>query len=177
MKRAIAIVLGMMIVLSLAACGGNNKQAGNKDNSEPTQAIETKKSTEAKEEQKATVSETDAPETEAAKTKTNETEAPKKDENKGSDSDNQGIIRADIKEAIDSYEAFVDEYCEFVKNYDSTDMTMLNEYMDLVSKEVEMTKEFKEIENKDLNDAEALYYSEVSLRCSQKLLEAAKSLN
>lgn len=99
------------------------------------------------------------------------------DKNKKTDAPDQNTVRDDIKEAIDSYESFIDEYCEFMQTYDTSDMTMLSEYSDLVQKEIKMSKEFKEIENKDLTDAEAVYYSEVSLRCSQKLMEAASKMN
>ena len=87
------------------------------------------------------------------------------------------LIRDDIKEAIDSYETFVDEYCEFMKKYDSSDPSMLVEYTKLVAKEVDMSKKFEEIKDKDLTDAEALYYAEVELRCSDKLLKTASQLN
>lgn len=87
------------------------------------------------------------------------------------------LIRDDIKEAIDSYEAFVDEYCEFMKNYDPSDINSLTKYTDLINKEIEMSKEFKDIENMKLTTAEALYYSEVSLRCSKKMMETASKIN
>lgn len=88
----------------------------------------------------------------------------------------QNGIRPEIKEAIDGYEAFVDEYCEFMKTYNSSDVTMLLKYTELLSKEIELSEKFEEIDDKDLTDAEALYYSEVSLRCSQKLLTAANNM-
>ena len=85
----------------------------------------------------------------------------------------QALIRPEIKEAIDSYETFIDEYCEFLETYDSSDLTMLAKYAELVQKELEMSQKFEALNDADLTEAEALYYSEVSLRCSQKLLAAA----
>ena len=82
-------------------------------------------------------------------------------------------IRPEIKEAIDSYEAFVDEYCEFMERYDSSDTSLLSEYLELINKESEMLKKFEEIDRNGMTNAEALYYNEVSLRCSQKLLAAS----
>ncbi len=84
-------------------------------------------------------------------------------------------IRPEIKEAIDSYEEFVDEYCSFMESYDATDFSLLSKYAALLSKEAEMTEKFDSLE-KDLTDAESLYYTEVSLRCSQKLLKSAESI-
>ena len=86
------------------------------------------------------------------------------------------LIRDDVKEAIDTYEAFVDEYCEFMKSYDPSNLKSLSKYTDLMTKEIEMAKEFEDIEDKDLTDAEALYYSQVSVRCSGKMLEAASKI-
>ncbi len=57
--------------------------------------------------------------------------------------------------------------------YSLTDISKLSTYNELLSKELEMTKKFEALENEELNEAEALYYSEVSLRCSQKMLEIA----
>ena len=87
-----------------------------------------------------------------------------------------GLIRDDIKEAIDSYEAFVDEYCKFMENYDASDISSLAKYTDLLSKEIEMSKEFEDIEDMELTNAEALYYSEVSVRCLKKMSEAASKI-
>ena len=88
-----------------------------------------------------------------------------------------GDIRPDVREAIDSYEAFVDEYCEFMKDYDVTDYSKLSDYMDLVQKQLEMNKQFEELSKKDLNQAEILYYSEVAARCSKKILDVANKQN
>lgn len=88
-----------------------------------------------------------------------------------------GDIRPDVREAIDSYEAFVDEYCEFMKDYDVTDYSKLSDYMDLVQKQLEMNKQFEELSKKDLNQAEILYYSEVAARCSKKILDVTNKQN
>ncbi|MBQ6678003.1 MAG: hypothetical protein IJM71_08145 [Clostridia bacterium] len=89
------------------------------------------------------------------------------------DDKDDNTIRPEIKEAIDSYEAFVDEYCEFMERYDSSDTSLLSEYLELINKESEMLKKFEEIDQNGMTNAEALYYNEVSLRCSQKLLAAS----
>ena len=82
-------------------------------------------------------------------------------------------IRPEIKEAIDSYEEFVDEFCAFMERYDANDFSILSEYLELVGKEAEMVKQFEKIGENDLTTAELMYYNEVSLRCSQKLLAVA----
>ena len=86
-----------------------------------------------------------------------------------------GLIREDVKEAIDSYEDFIDEYCSFMESYDAADTTKLMQYLSLLQKEVDMSEKFDALED-DLNNAELLYYSEVQLRCSEKLIEVSQKI-
>lgn len=82
-------------------------------------------------------------------------------------------IRPEVKEAIDNYEDYIDSYCDFMKSYDSSNWTMLSKYSEFMSQYFETTGEFDEIADLDLNEAESSYYSEVEIRCSEKMLKAA----
>ena len=84
-------------------------------------------------------------------------------------------MRPEFKEAMDSYEAFYDEYCDFMQEFaaDPTDMSLLSEYSDLVSQAADMDEKFAEWEDDDMNDAELEYYLEVSGRIVQRLAEVA----
>ena len=84
-------------------------------------------------------------------------------------------IRPEIKKAIDDYEVFMDQYVEFMETYDASDFSMLTKYAELLEKYSEMTDSMEALE-KDLNDEELEYYTEVSLRVSQKLLEASQNM-
>ncbi len=88
------------------------------------------------------------------------------------------LIRPDVKEAIDSYEAFIDEYCDFMKKYASSEnpLTLMGEYADYLQKLTEMGEKFGELEDDDLTVAENAYYTEVLLRCQKKLLDAANEM-
>lgn len=87
------------------------------------------------------------------------------------------IIRSDVKAAIDSYERFVDEYIAFLnKMANSSDLNIYSEYLDYMTKLTEYEEKFDKIADKDLNDAELAYYTEVQLRVSQKLINASVSL-
>ena len=90
-------------------------------------------------------------------------------------SDNSGGIRPEFKEAMDSYEAFFDEYIEFMTEYANADATdlleMLADYTEYMKQYVETMKEFEDLENEDMTTEEALYYAEVASRISRKLLE------
>lgn len=83
------------------------------------------------------------------------------------------IIRPEVKEAIDSYEDFIDEYCDFMKKMSQTDNagTMMLEYLEYTQKLTEMGEKFDKISYDDLTDAEVAYYTEVMLRCNQKMLK------
>ena len=85
-------------------------------------------------------------------------------------------MRPEFKAAMDSYEAFYNEYCEFMKKYmeNPTDLTLLGEYADMMSKSTEMNQTFEAWNEADMNDAELAYYLEVNNRVAQKLLEVAQ---
>lgn len=88
-------------------------------------------------------------------------------------------MRPEFKEAMDTYEAFFDEYIAFMKKYaesDGTDLTLLSDYADYMSKYAETMEAFEAWENKDLNTAETAYYIEVQTRISQKLLQVAEQV-
>lgn len=82
-------------------------------------------------------------------------------------------IRPEIKEAIDSYEAFFDDYVVLMKKYKNNpgDISILSEYMEYMSKLSDMEQKFKAIEQQDLTTEETMYYAEVTLRIEKKMLE------
>ncbi len=82
-------------------------------------------------------------------------------------------LRPDFKAAMDSYENYMQKYCDFMKNFDpnSMDINYLSEYSALMQEYYEMTKAFEAWESDDLNNAELKYYLEVTNRVNQMLLE------
>lgn len=82
-------------------------------------------------------------------------------------------INPDFKQAMDAYEAFYDEYCAFMVKYQKnpTDMTLLLEYSNLMTKAVEMDEAFAKWESEDLNSEELKYYLEVNNRVMQKMVD------
>lgn len=83
-------------------------------------------------------------------------------------------IRPEFKEAMDSYEAFYDEYCDFMKKYNAnpSDRTLLDGYMDMLDRSVEMTEKFEAWDEGEMNDEELKYYLDVNNRVSQKMIDA-----
>ena len=82
-------------------------------------------------------------------------------------------IRPEFKAAMDSYEAFYDEYCDFMIKYKAnpTDTNLITEYSDMMKELVDVDTAFKEWENNDLNNEELKYYIDVNGRVSKKLLD------
>ena len=78
-------------------------------------------------------------------------------------------VRPDFKAAMDSYELFFDEYCTFMKKYNSSNnpASMLGDYMSFMSRYTETMAKISEISDDEMNDAELLYYTEVMTRINQ----------
>ncbi len=84
-------------------------------------------------------------------------------------------IRSEFKEAMDAYEAFYTEYCEFMKEYSEnpTDLTLLAKYSDMLIKAEEMNEAFEEWDEDELNSEELKYYLDVNNRVMKMLVDVA----
>lgn len=97
--------------------------------------------------------------------------------------DDQALINGmhpEFKEAMDSYEAFIDEYCEFMKKYAATtspDTNLVTDYANYINKYKETMNAFEAWKSKEMNEVETAYYLEVQTRVTQKLLDASISMN
>lgn len=123
-----------------------------------------KKKTKAKKEEPAAVETEAAPESEPPA----ETEAP---DNSAESADG---MRPEFKAAMDSYEAFMNEYCDFMARYaqsDGTDLGLLTDYTDYMSKYADVVKDFEAWDNGEMNTVEMAYYLDVQTRIEKRLLE------
>lgn len=97
--------------------------------------------------------------------------------------DDQALINGmhpEFKEVMDSYEAFIDEYCEFMKKYTATtspDTNLVTDYANYINKYKETMNAFEAWKSKEMNEVETAYYLEVQTRVTQKLLDASISMN
>ena len=82
-------------------------------------------------------------------------------------------LRPEFKEAMDAYEDFYGEYCDFMVKYkqNPSDLSLLAEYADLMERAVEMDEAFQAWEDEDLNNEELKYYLEVNNRVMQMLVD------
>ena len=87
----------------------------------------------------------------------------------------QDDIRPEFKEAMDSYEEFFKEYCEFMKKMkeNPNDISLLLSYTQYMTQYAEMMQKMEAMDDGTLNDAELQYYLEVTGRITQMLYEAA----
>ncbi len=122
---------------------------------------------------------TQPPETEPPKTDPPETEPPVVETTTPEPTNNDGNMidgmRADFKKAMDDYEAFIDEYIEFMKKYSESDgssLTLLADYLDYMEKYTQAVDSMSKWESDDMNDIERAYYLEVMARCNKKMLES-----
>lgn len=116
----------------------------------------------------------------SAESKAEETIADLKDEEQmqtvdpGNSTVGEDGLRKDFKDAMDSYEVFMNEYCDFMEKYSKnpTDPGLIADYMSYMSKYDDFTKKFDQWGSEDLNDAELEYYIEVQTRVYERLAEA-----
>ncbi len=83
-------------------------------------------------------------------------------------------MRPDFKNAMDSYETVVGEYCAFMAKYnesDGSDLSLLSDYASFLSQYAEMAESFEAWDSENLTDAETPYYPEGHPRVIQKLVE------
>ena len=102
------------------------------------------------------------------------TAEPEVDDN-AEESIQEASIRPEFKEALDSYEEFFDEYCSFMKKYkeNPTDLGLLTEYADFLTKYTEAMKKLSALNDGSLNEEELKYYLQVTNRINEKRLEVA----
>ena len=113
--------------------------------------------------------------TEEAAKATESTEPPTEATTESTSSSTTDDIDPDFKAAMDSYEAFFDEYVAIMKKYkeNPSDLSILSDYATYMSQYADMIQKLEEWESKDLNTAEAAYYVDVQARITKKLLEVA----
>lgn len=184
MRKIFAVLLIATMMLSLAACDGNvpaiktqenhasqSEQAARSDEGDEKPAVSPEDTADVG---IAPVSNEDAAEA-AAETEdptAAPTEAPTEAENEPS----ADGIRPEFKEAMDSYEAFYTEYCEFMKSYSEnpTDLTLLTQYAEMLAKMEEMNEAFEAWDEDDLSSEELKYYLDVNNRVMQMLVDVAE---
>lgn len=81
---------------------------------------------------------------------------------------------SDIRKAIDSYEAFFDEYIAFMEKYkrNPSDLQLLADYMKFVDQYEKTMNELDALNDADMSAADREYYLDAMNRINKKLLNA-----
>jgi len=98
----------------------------------------------------------------------------KTDGEKQSASDLVDGMHKEFKDAMDSYESFMDEYIAFMKKYaqsNGTDMSILKDYAEYLKKYKKAMEDFDKWNETEMNEAETKYYLEVQGRITKKQAE------
>ena len=145
MKKILAVIVAMLLMLTMAACGS----------SEPA----------ASEDESGTVDtyEQDVEEPEASDSGEEAADA------------DSGLLSPEFKKTMDDYEAWFDHYCEVMKKYEEnpSDLELLSEMSELLAEESTMLDQMENMDQNDMNTAELAYYLEVTARIEKKLLEVS----
>lgn len=81
-------------------------------------------------------------------------------------------VDPDLKEVLDGYEKFVNEYVDFMKEYtDNPSLDAVAKYGKMMSDYAKHMDEIDDIDEDDLSDEDYAYYIEVTARVSKKLAE------
>ncbi len=159
------IIIVILVLAIFGAVSGGGKDVKSEDPGEAAVPAEQSDQgeQEAETEEPADESETESEDAEAESEEQAETEE--------TETDADGIS-PELKEFLDSYEAFMDEYCEFIKNYDESDATQLLEYASLMAKYSDFAEKAEAWDEEEMTDEELVYYVKVMNRVNEKLLEA-----
>lgn len=128
--------------------------------------------TEAVEETAATTTETTVAET-TAEEAVAESGEPEEIEESSETTRDPDELDPDLVAFCESYEAYIDEYCDFMERYlaNPTDLNLLNEYVSIMETLDEFTTAADNYDTSDMTDAELQYYLEVTGRCTTRMLE------
>lgn len=160
MKKIISIIAVIASITLFCACGStaksDAKQLFEKPAAAQTTPAETPEVQQSAEEREEEVAEEPA----ATEEPTAEEKAP-------------SGIRPEFKAAMDSYEAFYDEYFEFMEKYadNPTDMSMLLKYADMLKRVEDMQKKFEAWDESEMSDEELKYYIDVTARIEKKMID------
>lgn len=190
MKKFFCILLTLALLFSLSACGNTQKPA----EADPPTVVPSAPVESETPEEPTPVTEPETPDAPEAPETPEEPEAPEESEvpevqeepeepeipDLPEESEEPEVpqepelvdgMRPDFKAAMDSYEAFYDEYCDFLTRYQENpmDLRLLADYAVMMTRLSEMEAAFDAWDADDMNPVESAYYFEVSSRVLQKL--------
>lgn len=149
--------------MNISLTEGNGTEMSDQQDSKEAQEEEQKQ---AEEERKKAEEEQKRAEEEQKKAQ--EEEARKQQEQSQAQS---GGVTPAVKEAMDSYEAYMNKYCDFMEKYnkEGAPASMLTDYLSMLNEYNDMTKKIDNMDQSSWSDADTQYYLEVMNRVNQRL--------
>ena len=74
---------------------------------------------------------------------------------------------------MDSYEDFMNEYCDFMATYDQSSVTALVKYTSLMSKYADFAEKIDGYDESNLTTEDYKYYIDVLARVEKKLIDTS----
>lgn len=157
------VIIAIVLLAVLKACFGKDDKSEPKH--EEPQVVEKQEDPKPVEEQPQEVIE--EPETEP--------EPEVEEEEPQEEVVDQNGIRPEFKKSMESYEAFFDEYIEFMSSfkYEDAGLSALAKYTEFLTKYEKAISEMDKIDESELTEAEDKLFLETQLRINNKLAEAA----
>lgn len=155
-------ILCGVLLLVLAAGVSSRKEHTQTENTEPVAS---------KQEEKLQQEPTPQTPTEAPQEQTEPEPAAQSQQEQTAAPEPASGIRPDVKEAIDSYESFMNEYVSFMIRYEDNedDTAFLMEYLSLMQKMSDWSETMDSLE-KEFTDEENMYFLEAQMRVNGLLL-------
>lgn len=176
MNKKLCVLLFGVCLISISACG--NKEAFSNLDNIPDFSYNEKTTTEADYAMNNTDEVSDKELEKDSDEEENNADASGDTKNEDANANEELVdgMRPEFKEAMDSYEAFYDEYCNVLKKYakNPSDMQLLADYTKMLTKAAEMSEKFDAWEENEMNDTELKYYLGVVNRVTQKLVEVSE---
>lgn len=83
-------------------------------------------------------------------------------------------VNPELKEMLDSYEVFVDQYVEFMEKYNSdpaNTVSMLGEYSEMLQQYTDFADKINKYDASSMSTEDYKYYIDVTTRCAQKMAQ------
>ena len=162
MKKIICTLLSLTLLLALTGCKKEEKETEWENEEIPA---ETQQQEEIQPE--ATVEP-------AAEPTPEPTEEPEPEQTEEPVEETAGL-RPEFKEAMDSYEEYYQEYCDFMNEFSKKpdDIKLLAKSVTMMAKLEEMDEKFNAWDDADLNDEELKYYLDVQTRVMKMMIDLA----
>lgn len=88
---------------------------------------------------------------------------------------NTNGVTPELKEFLDSYEAYMNQYIAFMQKYENSDdaYAMLSDYLDMMQQYADFAEKLGQYDTDKMSAADSAYYLEVTTRVAKKLYAAA----